>query len=126
MNKVTSALCVVSTAGLLLLACNKGEAQASPDTKPAAAPAAGALRQTITVDGIGFHPSEIPASAGQNLTLVFHRTTDATCGKEVVFKDLGIRKSLPLNQDVEINVKAAGTIGFACGMDMMKGAIVAR
>lgn len=126
MNKFTSALCVVTAAATLLTACNKGQAQASPDTKAATPAAAGALRQTVTVDGTGFHPSEIAAVNGQTVTLVFHRVTDATCGKQVVFKDLGIKKDLPLNQDVEITVKAAGTIAFACGMDMLKGAIVAR
>jgi plastocyanin domain-containing protein len=121
MKKIIPALFVLATAGLLFAAC-KSEAQAS------ASPASlASLRQSITVDGTGFHPTEVAAKAGQNVTLVFRRVTDATCGTEVVFKDLGIKKALPLNQDVAIDVKATGTpIGFACGMDMMHGKIVAQ
>jgi plastocyanin domain-containing protein len=120
------------TVGVVALAlsiggCSRSEAHASPaatTTTPLSGPA---VRQTITVDGAGFHPTRVSAKAGQTVTLVFRRVTDATCGTEVVFKDLGIKKALPLNQDVEIKLQAKGSpIGFACGMDMMKGSIVAQ
>lgn len=85
------------------------------------------LRQTVTVDGAGFHPEKITAKAGQSVTLVFRRVTDATCAKQVVFKDLGIRKELPLNQDVEVQLTAkTPALTFVCGMDMLRGSLVVQ
>jgi len=122
MNKFTSVLAAVALPALAF-ACNQTQAQASPEAKPA--PADTALRQTVNVDGSGFHPAQISAKSGQKVTLVFHRTTDSTCAKQVVFKDLGIRKELPLNQDAEVTVTAKSPeLTFACGMDMLRGSVV--
>lgn len=85
------------------------------------------LRQEVLVDGTGFHPSGIHVRVGQGLTLVFHRVTDATCAKQVVFKDLGITRNLPLNQEIEVNLTATtAPIAFACPRDMLGGAIIAQ
>ena len=55
------------------------------------------------------------------------RTTDEGCGQELVFPSLGIKKALPLNQPIAIDVTmpASGKLAFTCGMDMMRGTIVA-
>jgi plastocyanin domain-containing protein len=91
----------------------------------ASAVAAEGLRQTVTVDGEGFHPATLHAHAGQNVTLVFRRVTDATCAKQVVFSESGVRKDLPLGEDVAVTVVAKGPeVKFACGMDMLKGTVV--
>lgn len=112
-------------AGALVFACSRGESPLKPSAETGTA--APAVREMIMVDRMGFHPSEIHARAGQKLTLVFHRTTDATCAKQVVFKDLGITKELPLNQQVEVNLTATtAPIGFVCGMGMSHGSIVAQ
>jgi Cu+-exporting ATPase len=54
------------------------------------------------------------------------RKTDKTCGTEVVFPSLGIRRVLPLNEPVviEFTPKSSGEIGFVCGMNMLRGALV--
>lgn len=82
----------------------------------------------ITVDGEGYHPSTVKASAGKKAKLVFTRTTDKTCGTEVVFAALNIKKELPLNQPttIEVDVPASGQLAFACGMDMLKGTVVVQ
>ncbi len=94
---------------------------------PAPAPAAGEARVVqVTVDGQGFHPDRIEATAGEPVTLAITRTTDETCGTEIVMPAMNIEKKLPLNEKVEITVTPTekGTIAFACGMDMLKGTIV--
>jgi plastocyanin len=80
----------------------------------------------VTVDGAGFHPDRIPAKAGTPITLAITRTTDETCGTEIVVPALGVEKKLPLNERVELTVTPTekGEIAFACGMDMLKGTIV--
>src|SRR5512141_12807 len=61
-------------------------------------------RVTVEVTQDGFVPKEIPAKAGQAITLVVTRKTDLTCAKQIVFADLGVQKDLPLNQAVEVTV----------------------
>lgn len=119
MQTLTLALALVTT--LLIGACS-GSGQADPGSHPA-----DASHVTVTVDGQGFHPASLTAQAGAPLTITFRRTTDQTCGTEVVFPAQNIRKALPLNEPVEVQLTpAAGTIAFACGMDMLRGSIVAR
>ena len=118
---------------LVLAACGGSPDEAPRPTR--AAPSAPLPREVVpdergrvavTVDGSGYHPERIHARAGQALTLVFTRTADSACAEEVVFPDLNIRRQLPLNQPVEIPVTAQADVRFACGMDMMRGAIVAH
>ena len=85
-------------------------------------------RVAISVDGEGFHPNRIAAHPGQPITLAVTRTTNETCGTEIVIASLGVRKELPLNQTVEVTVTPSekGEIAFACGMNMLKGSIVVQ
>jgi plastocyanin domain-containing protein len=80
----------------------------------------------VTVDGSGFHPDRITAHAGQPVTLAITRTTNETCGTEIVIPSQGIDTKLPLNERVEVTVTpaAVGEVAFACAMDMHKGTIV--
>jgi plastocyanin domain-containing protein len=88
-------------------------------------------RIEIKVTKRGFEPDTITVPAAKPLTLVFTRTTEATCTKSVVLKlDDGkkIERDLPLDKPVEIAVTfpKAGKLGYACGMDMAKGTIVVQ
>jgi plastocyanin domain-containing protein len=82
----------------------------------------------ITVDAAGYHPSEVSAKAGELVRLVFTRTTDDGCGQQLVFSGLGIRRDLPLDEPVavDITMPPSGSVAFSCGMDMYRGSIVAR
>jgi plastocyanin domain-containing protein len=93
-----------------------------------AAPADGRPTIKITVDAVGYHPTEAKAQAGKPVRLEFTRTTDEGCGQQLVFPALDIKKDLPLNQPVPVDVTmpASGKVAFTCGMDMMKGSIVAE
>lgn len=85
-------------------------------------------RIAIRADEHGFTPSAVTLEKDKPATLVFTRTTDDTCAKEVVFPDIGVKKDLPLNKpvDVEVPTTAPRTLTFACGMNMFKGSVVVR
>ena len=112
---------------LLLPACNKASADPpAPTAAPAAAVADATGRIAVTVDAKGFSPSTVSFAKGKPASLVFTRTSDDTCAKEVVFPDLNVKKALPLNQavTVEIPTAAARTLTFQCGMNMYKSSVV--
>lgn len=82
----------------------------------------------IVVTEQGFDPARITVRAGAPARLTFIRTTDQTCATEVVFPSLRIKRPLPLNEPVviEFTPSQAGDIAFACGMNMLKGAVVVQ
>jgi plastocyanin domain-containing protein len=86
-------------------------------------------RIEIQVTKRGFDPAEVTVPAKTPVTLVFTRKTDATCAKSIVLTlDDGkkIERALPLDTPVEIaaTFPKAGTLGYACSMNMTKGTIV--
>src|ERR1043165_5829647 len=92
----------------LLVACNK--------------PAAPAGAVAITAGEDGFKPSSVSLAKGSAGTLVFTRTSDKTCATEVDFPELKIKKDLPKDTPVTINVPTdkEQTLTFQCGMGMYK------
>jgi len=110
---------VLALAFLLLAACNKSDASAAGDGRPVI---------KVKVDAAGYHPSEAKAKAGKPVRLEFTRTTDEGCGQQLVVPSLDIKKDLPLNQAVAVDVTmpASGKLDFTCGMDMYRGAVVAE
>ena len=97
---------------------------------PAVAPVMAAARPgdrvvRVAVTATGFEPARVPTAAGTVVTLVFARTVEETCAKEVVFPALGIRRALPLGEPVTIALpQAAGEVAFTCGERMFKGSVV--
>ena len=81
---------------------------------------------TMQVTSEGFVPAQVKVKAGQPVRLIVTRKTDVTCAKEIVIKDFGINKPLPLNQPVEITFTPSkkGQIRYACAMDMIAGVII--
>ncbi|AKF08800.1 cupredoxin domain-containing protein [Sandaracinus amylolyticus] len=82
----------------------------------------------VRVGAEGYDPAEVTAAAGAPVRLVFTRTTDEGCGQQLVFPSLDIRRDLPLNEPVavDLTMPADGRVRFTCGMDMYDGALVAR
>lgn len=81
----------------------------------------------VTVTAAAFEPARIALDPGVPARIVFTRTSDKTCATQVVFPSLGIGPvDLPLGEPVTVDVPAngPGEIAFACGMDMMRGALV--
>ncbi|MDD9964699.1 MAG: cupredoxin domain-containing protein [Myxococcales bacterium] len=81
----------------------------------------------VVVGDSGYNPSQVKVLADEPIELIFRRTSDSACGKELVFPERKIVKQLPLNRDVSVQLmaKAEETIHFTCGMGMLKGSVVA-
>ena len=81
---------------------------------------------TIEVTDAGFVPAQVKVKATQPVKLLVTRKTARTCATEIVIKDLGINKPLPLNQPAEITFTPTkkGQLRYACAMDMIAGVIV--
>ncbi|HVT14257.1 MAG TPA: efflux RND transporter periplasmic adaptor subunit [Fimbriimonadaceae bacterium] len=85
--------------------------------------------QTIEITAAGYNPPSINVPAGKAFRVTFIRRDDKTCGTEVIFPDLRIRKTLPLNQPVTIEIPpqpAGKELNFTCPMNMLKGQAVAK
>lgn len=82
----------------------------------------------VNVSMVGFDPATIEAKAGQPIKLAFYRPNAQNCASEIVFPALGIKKELPPGQTtvVEITPPKTGPLGFACGMNMLKGKLIVR
>ena len=95
--------------------------------RPAAKPIpTGAI--AIRVTQHGYDPPRLAIPANQPVKLAFTRDASPSCGSEVVFPTLGIRKSLPTNSTVLVDLPAqpAGEIAFSCGMGMFRGMIISQ
>lgn len=79
----------------------------------------------ITVEG-GYTPNTISIPQGQTTKISFTRKDPNSCLEEVVLGDFRIKKYLPLNKKVTVEVtpKEKGEFGFACGMNMFHGKII--
>lgn len=87
----------------------------------------GSLQVDITVDG-GYKPEVISIPYGRTTKINFLRKDPSSCLEEVVLGDFKIRKFLPLNEKVSIEItpKKKGEFGFSCGMGMFHGKLVVR
>ena len=81
----------------------------------------------IIVDG-GYTPDSIEIPAGKTTTIHFLRKDPSDCLEEVVVSEFKIRRTLPLNERVDITISPAhaGTFQFSCGMGMYHGTIIVR
>jgi plastocyanin domain-containing protein len=114
--------------GLSLFACKKEAPTPAPKPAPVATVGADGVRKiAVEANKDGYTPDRIPGKPGEKLTLVFTRTFDADCIAELKTPD-GKLVALPMNKPVEVavTVPADGEVGFACGMDMFRGTIVAE
>jgi Barrel-sandwich domain of CusB or HlyD membrane-fusion/Cupredoxin-like domain len=82
----------------------------------------------VIVSERGYEPAKVTLRAGVSARITFVRTTDKTCGTEVVFPSLDIKRALPLNEPVviEFTPAKAGDIAFACGMNMLHGTVIVQ
>jgi plastocyanin domain-containing protein len=90
--------------------------------KPAPkAKAAQVVELAVTKDG--FVPESVTVKHGRPVKLVVTRKVERTCATEIVMKDFGVEKALPLDEPVAVTVtpKKAGDYRYACGMDMVAG-----
>jgi plastocyanin domain-containing protein len=108
-----------------------GDHGATPAAKdPAAGIAEGTVKNGVRtvelqVTEDGFVPSKVKANKGEKLRLVVTRKTDKTCATEIVVKDHGIEKELPLGKPVtvEFTPNKSGEIRYACAMGHIAGIV---
>ncbi len=83
---------------------------------------------TVSVNGDGYTPGTLSLKAGVPARIVFKRADAENCGDEVIFKELDIRKKLPVGQAVavEFTPQKDKTYTFTCGMKMYRGAITVQ
>lgn len=69
----------------------------------------------------GFQPNKIDITPDTPVTLKITRKTDNTCSTSIQIPSKKIKKELPLNKTVEIDLGklSKGEIRFGCGMNMM-------
>ena len=102
----------------------------APKTAPKAAPKAAAKAQRVDVEVTkqGFVAAQHTVKAGQPVTLVVTRKVEKTCATDIMLKEYGITKPLPLNTPVEVTFTPAakGEVKFTCAMGMVSGSLVAE
>jgi plastocyanin domain-containing protein len=108
---------------LFAAGCQKPRAEA-----PAPVASSGAQEIALTVTDAGFQPAEVQVAKDRPIRLTITRKTDATCAREIIFKEIAVKQDLPLNQAVTVDLPAqpSGTLHYACGMDMIKGSVVVQ
>lgn len=81
----------------------------------------------IIVDG-GYQPEIISIPKGKTTKLNFTRKDPSSCLEEVILSDFKVRKYLPLNKTVSIEIipEKIGEYVFTCGMNMFHGKIVVK
>lgn len=82
---------------------------------------------SIMVKG-GYSPDVVIVKPGIPVRLNFYRDETAACSEQVVFSDFGIVRDLPAFQHttIEFTAEKPGEYTFTCGMNMMRGKLVAH
>lgn len=119
---------ILSTVTLVGLAGCGTDKPASGGAATMTTAADGTREMKITVSEKGYDPAALSAPAGQKVRLTFTRVSDEGCGQQVAFPSLNIKKDLPLNKpvSVDLTMPASGNLGFTCGMGMYKGSVVVQ
>ncbi len=115
MLKLSSLTLALALVGFTALAVEAGHARA-------AAPQVVKLEVTSE----GFVPSQVKVKKDVPVKLEVTRKTDKTCAKQLVIKDKNIRLELPLEKTVSVTFTPdkAGTLRYACAMDMISGLLL--
>lgn len=81
----------------------------------------------IIVEG-GYKPASVVIPFGRATKFNFFRKDPSSCLEEVVLGDFKIRKFLPLNEKVtlEVTPQRRGEFSFSCGMGMFHGKLVVK
>lgn len=79
----------------------------------------------VVVKG-GYSPDVISVKKGKTVTINFIRKDENSCLEEVILSDFKIKKYLPLNKkvSVEITPQKTGKFDFSCGMGMFHGKLI--
>ena len=80
----------------------------------------------LSVTEKGFEPNKFDVETNKPIKLNITRRTDSTCSTSIQIPSLKVKKDLPLNKtvSVELGKLAKGEIRFGCGMSMMDSGII--
>ena len=80
----------------------------------------------VLISEKGYEPGSLNLRRGVPAKITFLRTTDRTCGTEIVIPAYGINVPLPLYEKVLVSFTPTktGEYGFTCGMNMMRGKLI--
>ena len=81
----------------------------------------------IRVEG-GYSPSVISIPKDKTTKISFLRKDPSNCLEEVVISEFKVRRFLPLNKKltIEVTPKKVGEFPFSCGMNMFHGKIIVK
>jgi plastocyanin domain-containing protein len=100
---------------------------ASVSPRVAAQDAPKPKRVTIEITEKGFEPESVTVEKGKPIELAFTRKTDKTCATEIAIPSMKLKKALPLNEAVVVELTPGkDDITFQCGMNMLKGKLVVK
>ncbi len=113
-------LAIITGIALFFFTTSKGAAMSATTSN-------GTQEQRIVVKG-GYSPNRIKVRAGLPVRLVFDRHETSPCSEELVIPDFGIRRDLAPHKStsVEFTPERAGSYEFTCGMNMLRGTIIAE
>ena len=82
---------------------------------------------TVVVNG-GYSPATVVLKKGVPAQLNFKMEDSTACLSHVVFEQLGINEDLTKQKITKIDIPTdkAGTINYACGMDMFHGKVIVK
>ena len=94
---------------------------------PARTTGAGVQEVEVTVRS-SYIPDRIEVRAGQPVRIKFRRDEPNPCTDQVLFPDFGIVRDLQLGREtvVELTPPAPGEYAFHCGMNMVRGKLIAK
>jgi plastocyanin domain-containing protein len=80
----------------------------------------------ISVTEKGFEPNKIDVATDKPVKLSITRKTDDTCSTSIQIPSKKIKKELPLNKTISIDLGklSKGEIRFGCGMNMMDSGMI--
>jgi plastocyanin domain-containing protein len=99
-----------------------------PRTAAAAHAGAGGMAEVDVDVRSSYVPDRIEAEVGRPIRINFRRDEPNPCTDQVVFPDFGVVRDLPLGRvtAVEVTPPAAGEYPFHCGMNMVRGTLIAK
>lgn len=120
---------IVAVATLVFaIACQQQEAAAPAPPAPVPVQTADGVQTVdLKISGAAYEPASIQVKVGVPLRLQVTRDDKPTCGDVLVIPSQNISQPIPVNQmtTIEFTPQKAGDLEFTCGMNMMRGKIVA-
>lgn len=99
-----------------------------PRTATMAQPVTGGMQEVDVSVRASYVPDRIEVQAGKPVRIKFHRTDPNPCTDQVVFPDFNVLRDLPLGQEtvIEVTPPTPGEYEFHCGMNMVRGKLIAK